>query len=147
MGRNNAPALLPQYTHQGPLTHGPFTCQPPATWPHLGVRVDLRGLYHAFAPPVRHLRAAWACAALPRGLACRVASARVPRATSALRVTCPLRVLRKINPFFAIFIEEKSKINSKKIQKNVKYSEIYIFKIITPFNLKFSPLDHNFLSF
>ena len=102
--QNNALALPPQYTHQDPLSFGPFTCLPPATWRHSGVRVDSRGPSHVFAPPVRHLRHAWARAVLPRGLACRVASVRVLRATSALRSTCPPRILWKLNPLFVILI-------------------------------------------
>ena len=37
----------------------------------------------AFATCPRHMCLTWACVALPRGLVCRVASARVLRATSA----------------------------------------------------------------
>ena len=84
VGQHNASALLPQYYNQGPLTHGPFTCQPShtATWCHLGVRMDSRG--PATCP--RHLDAVWARTALPRGLVCHVASVWVPRAMSAPRV-------------------------------------------------------------
>ena len=57
------PTPLPCGTPHG-RPRGPVW--PPATCPH----------------PVRHLRLTWARTALPCGLACRVASARVPRATS-----------------------------------------------------------------
>ena len=144
MGRNNTLALAPQYTHQGPLTRGLFTCQPPC---HVAPLGRSRGL----AWPLPRVRVRMN----PRGLAqlCHVALRAVlhPRGSCAPRQLCASRVLRgscrKLTPFFAIFIKEKSKINSRKILKNPKYSEIHIFKIITPFNLKFSPLDHNFLSF
>ena len=83
----------------------------------------------------------------PGGLACRVASARVPRATAALLATSAPRSCGNKPPFCKFKNQLKIKINSGKIQKNLKYSEIHIFKIIIPFNLKFSPLDHNSLSF
>ena len=87
VGRFNAIALLPQSCYQGPLTCGPFTSRPSChVAPHTGVCVDPRGPVWppATCPrPVRHLRLTWDCAALPRGLACRVASVRVPRATLA----------------------------------------------------------------
>ena len=52
VGRNNALALPPQYTNHGPLTCGPFICQPHSTtWRHSGVHVDLRGPCHVFVPP------------------------------------------------------------------------------------------------
>ena len=68
LGHSNAFALPPQLCNLGPLTRGPITCQPPHT---------------ATCP--RHLRA-WVRMALPRGLACHVACAQVPRAMSASRV-------------------------------------------------------------
>ena len=93
-GRFNAIALPPQSYYQGPLTRGPFNRQPFShhVAPLTGVYVDLRG--PAWPPatcprPVRHLRLTWARAALPRGLACRVPSARVPRATSACPACAP----------------------------------------------------------
>ena len=95
VGQLNAFVLPPQNPNQSPLTRGPSKCQPlhSPRGALSGIRVDSRGPYHASAPPVRHLRAVWAGAALPCGLVCRVASARV------LRATCPPRVLRKIKPF------------------------------------------------
>ena len=51
LGRNNALALPPQYTHQGPLTRGPSKCQPlysPCGTPS-GVCVNSRGPCHASA--------------------------------------------------------------------------------------------------
>ena len=84
VGRHNANALPPEYYNQGPLTRGPFTCQP--THCHVappGRPCGLPWPCHASVPPLCHLGTAWARAALRRGLACHVASARVPRATSA----------------------------------------------------------------
>ena len=58
----------------------------------------------------------------------------------------------EIKPLFLRF-KIRNKINRNsikiqiKIQKNLKCSEIHNFKIITLLNLKFSPLDHNSLSF
>ena len=72
-----------------------------------------------------HLRAtqvlAWVCVALPRGLACHIASTRVPR---------------EIKPLFVIFlfvlIDLKSKINSKKSGKIPKNYKIHNFQNTTP---------------
>ena len=68
VGRGNAFVLMPQYSHQGPLTRGPFTRQPSChVAPLTAVRVDPCGLL----PRVRALCAT--CAS--RGLAqpCHVA--------------------------------------------------------------------------
>ena len=73
VGRNNVLALLPQYTHQGLLTRGPFTCQPLTShvappgcprrpmWPLPRVRAAyvLRGppqLYHVILRVASHPR-------------------------------------------------------------------------------------------
>ena len=50
LGRRNAFALLPQLSNQGPLTRGPFTCQPPC---HVVPPGRLRGL----AWPMSRVRA------------------------------------------------------------------------------------------
>ena len=94
VGRRNAFALPPQLSNQGPLTRGPFTCQPPSHC-HVAPPGRPRGLAwscHMSALSPCHLGAAWARVALPRGLACHVASARVPRHVSP-------RFLQKIPPF------------------------------------------------
>ena len=127
-------------------TCGPIICQPKdplATWGHPGVRVDSRG-------PVtcpRHINATqvppWARVALPRGLACHVASARVPRRATSACGSCG-----RITPFFPFLKRIKSvkiKINSGKIEINPGNSEINIFENITPLILKFSPLAHKFI--
>ena len=60
-------------THQGPLTHGPFTCQPPYhVAPLTGIRVDPRGLL----PPAPRVGHAQPChvASMPRRI--RVGPAR-----------------------------------------------------------------------
>ena len=142
MGRRNTFALPPQTTNYGPLTRGPFTCQPPhlprgATRASAWTRV-------ALATRPRHIRAtktpAWARVALPRGLACHVASMQVPRHVSQW-------FLRK-NPLFCILkINKIIEINSGKIQKNLRNSKIDNFKNRTPFKLKFSSLDHKFIPF
>ena len=66
VGQFKAIVLPPLYSNQGPLTHRPFTRQPPHHMaPLTGVRVDLRGLL----PRVRTTCASRGpCAALPRGL-------------------------------------------------------------------------------
>ena len=68
LGRNNAFALPPQYSNQGPLTRGPFTCQPSQCSCHVVPPERPRGLVwpcHAFAPPKRrvgsHSSATWLC--------------------------------------------------------------------------------------
>ena len=59
------------------------------------------------------------------------------------------RVLRKNTTLFENFNKEiyakKFLKNQNKFQKNEENSEINIFKNMTPFLLKFSPLDHKFL--
>ena len=86
-----------------------------------------------------HLNSTWARPALPSGLACRVASARVPRATSAPR-SCGNK------PPFCNFRDQlKTKINSGKIHKNLRNSKIHNLRNTTHFEFKFSPLDHKFL--
>ena len=127
----------PNYLTRAHEPVGPSLASPPhiATWHHLGVCLDSRGL--AMCP--RHLRA-WVRVALPCGLACHVASAQVPRPTSASRV-----LWRNKTPFFAFFRGIINQNKFYKIQKNPKNSEINNFKNITPFKLKFSPLDHKFL--
>ena len=88
VGRRNAFTLPPQLSNQGPLTHGPFTCQPPhtTTWRHPGVHVDSRGL--ATCP--RHLRTT---SAHGSALLCHVAlramsHPRRPRVPRQLRGSC-----------------------------------------------------------
>ena len=123
-------------------TCGPINCQPVtprATWHHPGILVGSGG--PTTCP--RHIHAtqalAWVRVVLSRGLVCHVASTRVPRRATSARGSC-----RKIPPFCHFFKGLKIKINAGKIQKNPKTLEIYIFKNITPFKLKFSPLDHKF---
>ena len=92
VGCSNAIALPPQLSNQGPLTRGPFTYQPPHC--HMVPHGRPRGLAwpcHTFAPPPRHLGAAWARVALPRDLACHVASAWEPHHISAwfMRIKTP----------------------------------------------------------
>ena len=108
---------------------------------HSGIHMDSRG--PATLP--RHLYAtqalAWVHLALPRGLACHVASTRVPHHVSPW-------FMQENNPLFAILKtikSVKSKINSEEIQKNLENSEINIFENITLFNLKFSPLANKFI--
>ena len=131
--------LPPQYSYVGPLTRGPITCQPPytTTWRHSGVRVDSHGPATCRSHLYARVRVA-----LPRGLVCHVASARIPRATSA-----PWVLWRYWTPFCLFFKGIKIKINSRKIKKSPKNSEIYTFKNITPFKRKFSPLAQKFISF
>ena len=92
VGQHNANALPPQSYNQGPLTRGPFTCQPSCHLaPHAGVRVDPRGLL----PRVCALCAT--CA--PRGLVrpCHVAlcaashprGSRVPRQSPLFATSAP----------------------------------------------------------
>ena len=85
VGRNNALALSPQLSNQGPLIRGPFTCQPPSCC-HVAPLGRPRGL----ATCHRHLRG-WVRVGLPRGLACNVAYARVPCITSTPRVLWRLK--------------------------------------------------------
>ena len=111
VGWRNTNALPPQYYNQGPLTRGPFTCQPSHC--HVAPPGRPRGLtwpYHTSAPPLHHLSAAWACTALPRGLACHVASVQVPCAMLA-----PRALWRKTPLFCILKINKKIKINCGKI--------------------------------
>ena len=88
LGQNNAFVLLPQYSNQGLLTHGPFTCQPSQSSCQVAPPEHLHGLVwpcHASAPHSRH---ASARVALPHGLACHVASAWVPCRTMSARGSC-----------------------------------------------------------
>ena len=149
MGRFNAIALPPpQSYYQGSLTRGTSNCQPPChVAPHTGVRMDPCGLL----PCVRVLCAT--CAS--RGLArpCHMAlhatlhtrRSRVPRQLCAphqLRGVCGIKT-----PFFDFFNYKIHLKNQIKIRKRVETSEIYNFKNTTPFNLKCSPLYHNFIPF
>ena len=118
-GKNNANALPPQYSNLGPLYLGPINhhpVTPHATWRHPGVRMGPRGP----ATCTRHIHAmqalAWVHVVLPRGLACHVASTRVPRCATLARGS-----FGKNTPF-CHFKGIKIKINSRKIQKNSKNS-------------------------
>ena len=82
-------------------TPGPITCQLKdrlATWCPPDVRVDSHGL----AERPRHITVmqalAWVCVALPRGLACHVASVRVPCCPTSARSSCG-----KITPFLPFY--------------------------------------------
>ena len=134
MGLLNAFALPPQYYYLGPLTHGPITRKPNHLLPrrrHPVVRVALSRVRATSAR-----RSAWRC-----HMALRVMSH--PRGSHAPRQLH--RFCGDIKPLFAFFKGIKIKINFGKIQKNPKTSEICIFKNITHFQLKFSPLYHKFL--
>ena len=140
MGRFNAITLPPQYSNQGPLTCGPFTCQPPRhVAPLTGVRVDPRGPRHVSAPcapPVPHVGsrgpAMWPC--VPRcmrtGPACHVSLARPMRHVRTA-------VLRKYSPLFVIFLLQNTlnKVNRNqiKIQKRLKTSKNHNLRNTTPF--------------
>ena len=111
VGRGNAFALVPQYSHQGPLTRGPFTRQPSShVSPLTGVRVDPRGLL----PCVRALCATCASRGLSRPchVALRVAShlrgSRVPPQpfSRAHAHHVSPAVLRINQPLFAILIKD-----------------------------------------
>ena len=100
LGRGNAFALPPQTPNKGPLTRGPSKCRPPVTWRPTRVSAWTRvASCHVSTPCASRARAA-----LPRGLACRVASAQVPRTTSAspTRHVSPT-VLRIKQPLFRFF--------------------------------------------
>ena len=68
VGRHNLNALLPQYYNQGPLTRGPFTCQPSrheSTRASAWTRVALPRIRATCAPPARRVglrgSATWPC--------------------------------------------------------------------------------------
>ena len=115
-GRFNAIELPPQSYNQVQLTRGPSTCQPPhchvtpperprgLTWPRPHICVTLR-----------NLSAVWARAAMPHGLACRVAFAQVSRTTSALRATSAPQLCRNKTLFLHFKNRLKSKLKSRKI--------------------------------
>ena len=79
--RYNAFVLPPQYSNKGPLTCGPFTCQPPHC--HMAPPARPRGPVwpcHAYTPPRHHLRcvgshgsASWPC------VPCRIRTCPAPR--------------------------------------------------------------------
>ena len=115
-------------SHEDHLSCG---ATPTSTWTHM-------------APP--RIRATSVQCPHSRGLVClsHVALSH-PRGSHAMsaRDSCG-----KINPFLPFLKTIKSikiKINSRKIQTNSKNLEINIFKSITPFNIKFSPLAHNYI--
>ena len=129
--------LPPQSTIRGPLTRGPSICHVPRGAPHVAphtfIRVDTRGLL----PRVRALCATYASrrarAARPHGLACRIASARVPcassaqRATSAPHATLAWGMWNKITPFFAILsIKIQLKIKLKIRKKGINFINSYL---------------------
>ena len=131
-----------QYYYMGPLTCGRITCQPNHSSCHVAPPGRPRGLAwacHVYAPHPCH---AGTRVALPHGLACHVTSTRVPRCATLARSSCADNT-----PFLPFLKGLKIKINSRKIHKNLRNSEIHIFKNITPFKLKFSPLAHKFISF
>ena len=91
LGRHNANALPPQYYYQGPLTRGPFTCQPSlATWRPLGrpcgLAWPLPPICTCYAPP-RHRVGLRICATWP----CMPRRIRAPR---------QLRVPRQLRGFY-----------------------------------------------
>ena len=88
LGRNNAFALPPQYSNQGPLTRGPFTCQPSHSSYHVAPPGRPRELMWPYHASVSHSRHTGACVALPHGLACHVAFARVPHHVTSARGSC-----------------------------------------------------------
>ena len=158
MGCGNAFALPPPLSYQGPLSHGPSNCQPPPPPPVCHVapltgvrvdRVDCMATCHMSAPcapPAPHASHTWLChvASVPHRT-----HVVVPRATSA-RPQLPLATSAPVGkkPLFAILNKDIYSIKIQiKIQKFLKCSEIHISQNTTPFNLKFSPLDHKFLSF
>ena len=106
-GRFNAIALPPQSYYQGPLTRGPFKCQPPlASGTPLGVCVDSRGPCHVSSPPVCHLRLTRPCHVALR-------AALHPLWSHAPRQPCaPLqpRSPANINPLFCILKLIKNQI-------------------------------------
>ena len=133
-GRFNAIVLPPQSYNQGPLTRGPPKCQPySATWRHPGICVDSRGPCHVSAPPcatraprgpARLCHAALCVASHPCG-------SRVPR---QLCVPRQPRGPAEINPTFCKFKNRlKIKINSRKIQKNLRNSKFHNLRNTTPF--------------
>ena len=116
VGRNNALALSPQLSNQGPLIRGPFTCQPPFT------RASAWSCHVSSPPPWVGPRgsATWPC------VQCRIRAGPMHHVNSA----SPVEIQ---NPLFAFLKELKINENQNKIQKNPENSEIYIFKNITPF--------------
>ena len=76
---------------------------------------------------------------------CRVAPRGGP--THHVSRRSPRQGLQVKTPVFAIFLIKVLNKNQIKIQKFLKCSEIHISQNTTPFNLKFSPLDHKFFSF
>ena len=115
-----APIILPGPTNPCALhTPAPLPTWRPSwasAWTHVAS-------CHMSAPPMCHMRLAWAMRGSATWPECRVTSVLVPHTTPASRATCHSRVLRKNE------LRNKFDINSVKIQikiqKNLKCSEIH----------------------
>ena len=140
------PIILPPPTYPWAL-HLPALLPHGTTWASTWTRVaHARCLPHLCATCAPFERRV-GLAALPRGLACRVASVQVSRARSA---SCAMSALQSCGfkpPFFAFLSKEFNKNQMKHRVKIQKTSKIHNSRNRTPFNLKFSPLDHKFLHF
>ena len=121
---NNSPGPTNPWAHHVPARYS--TCQVGATQASAWTRVALPCVCATSAPRKR-----------PLGLR---GSAMCPTS----RHISP-RFLCELTPFLPFFKGIKIRRNQNKFQKNSENLEINIFKNITPFWLKFSPLDHKFL--
>ena len=105
--------------------------------PHTGAHVAAWPPCHVAAPLCASYAGHPGSATWPQ---CRVA----PRGGPARHVSRRLPCQRlQVKTSFCDFFNK----NQIKIQKFLKCSEIHISQNTTPFNLKFSPLDHKFLPF